>query len=126
MQATDGMNEPVCGPVPGYAVGHLRNVTMGPGVVEYLQRIDATLAPFGGRFLIHGGRPLGLEGDWTGDLIVIRFPTTGDALAWYHSPAYREILPLRLAAAEGEVFIVDGVPDDHRATDILAGLAASG
>lgn len=122
MQATDGRSEPGS-PVPGYAVGHLRNVTMGPAVVAYLERIDATLAPFGGRFLIHGGRPTRLEGDWTGDLIVIRFPTAADALAWYRSPAYREILPLRLAAAEGEVFVVEGVPDDHRATDILGAVA---
>ena len=38
-----------------YAVAHLRTVTMGPEIAAYLQRIDATLAPFGGRFLIHGG-----------------------------------------------------------------------
>ncbi len=31
-----------------YAVAHMRRVTMGPAIVEYLERIDATLAPFGG------------------------------------------------------------------------------
>jgi uncharacterized protein (DUF1330 family) len=25
-------------------------------LVEYVQRIDATLEPFGGRFLVHGGK----------------------------------------------------------------------
>lgn len=35
-----------------YAVAHMRQVTMGPQIVEYLQRIDATLEPFrGGAFL---------------------------------------------------------------------------
>ena len=29
--------------MPTYAVAHLRNVTMGPQIIEYLQRIDATL-----------------------------------------------------------------------------------
>lgn len=38
-----------------YAVAHMRQVTMGPQIVEYLQRIDATLEPFGGRFLVQGG-----------------------------------------------------------------------
>jgi uncharacterized protein (DUF1330 family) len=28
---------------------------MGPQIIEYLQRIDATLKPFAGRFLVHGG-----------------------------------------------------------------------
>jgi hypothetical protein len=30
-------------------------VTIGPAIAEYLERIDATLAPFGGRFAVHGG-----------------------------------------------------------------------
>jgi hypothetical protein len=30
--------------VPAYAVAHMRQVTMGPAIVEYLERIDATLA----------------------------------------------------------------------------------
>ena len=46
-----------------YAIAHMRHVTMGPAVVEYLQRIDATLAPFGGRFIVHGGEVEVLEGD---------------------------------------------------------------
>jgi hypothetical protein len=39
--------------MPAYAVGHLRNVRFGAEVIAYLQRIDGTLAPFDGRFLIH-------------------------------------------------------------------------
>lgn len=38
-----------------YAIGHLRNVEMGPDIVAYLETIDTTLAPFQGRFIIHGG-----------------------------------------------------------------------
>ncbi len=38
-----------------YAVAHLRSVTLGADIVSYLERIDATLAPFQGRFLVHGG-----------------------------------------------------------------------
>ena len=48
--------------MPAYAVAHMRQVTMGPPIVEYLERIDATLAPFGGRFLVHGGKPEVVEG----------------------------------------------------------------
>lgn len=38
-----------------YAIATLRNVAMGPAIIEYLERIDATLAPFGGKFVVHGG-----------------------------------------------------------------------
>uniref|UniRef100_UPI0013D2A90B DUF1330 domain-containing protein n=1 Tax=Klebsiella aerogenes TaxID=548 RepID=UPI0013D2A90B len=47
-----------------YAIARLHNVRMGREIVEYLQRIDATLAPFGGRFIIHGGQVELLEGQW--------------------------------------------------------------
>jgi uncharacterized protein (DUF1330 family) len=102
-----------------FGIGHLRNVRVGPEIVEYLERIDATLAPFGGRFRIHGGRPEKLEGDWQGDLIVIEFPDMKAARDWYRSPAYQAILKLRTENSDSEVFLIEGVPDDHAATDVL-------
>jgi uncharacterized protein (DUF1330 family) len=108
--------------MPAYAIGHLHDVNVGPDIVEYLKRIDDTLAPFGGRFIIHGGEASVMEGSWSGDLIVIAFPDMGQARAWYHSPAYRRILPLRTDNSRGDVFFIDGVSADHRAADILAGL----
>jgi hypothetical protein len=44
-----------------YAVAHLREVDRGPAVVEYLQRIDATLAPFDGTW---GSRVTGPDTSW--------------------------------------------------------------
>ena len=37
-------------------------MTIGPAIAEYLERIDATLAPSGGRFAVHGGEAEVLEG----------------------------------------------------------------
>ena len=107
-----------------YAVARLRDVRMGCGIRAYLARIDATLTPFGGRFIVHGGPRIELEGSWTEDLIVIAFPDLAAAQAWYRSPAYQEILPLRASASSGDVILIEGVPPDHRATDILAAGAA--
>jgi uncharacterized protein (DUF1330 family) len=103
-----------------YAVAHLRHVDMGPDIIAYLERIDGTLAPFGGRFVIHGGPVEPLEGAWSGALVMIAFPDRERAHAWYASPAYQAILPLRTRNSEGLVILIDGVPDDHRATDVLA------
>jgi uncharacterized protein (DUF1330 family) len=105
--------------MPAYCIAHMRRVTMGPPIVEYLQRIDATLAPFGGRFIVHGGEVEVLEGCWPGFAIVLEFPDDAEARAWYQSDAYREIAALRTANSESDIVIVDGVDSDHRATDVL-------
>ena len=105
--------------MPAYAVGHLHDVNVGPKIVEYLQRIDATLEPFGGRFLLHGEPVEMLEGTWSGDLVVIEFPDRQSARAWYDSAAYQQILPLRSENSSSVVFLTDGVPADHKATDVL-------
>lgn len=102
-----------------YAIAHLRDVEPCAAIVEYLEKIDATLAPYGGRFVIHGGRVERLEGAFEGDLIVIGFDDRERALQWYRSDAYQAILSLRTRHAAGEVFLVDGVPFGHRATDVL-------
>jgi uncharacterized protein (DUF1330 family) len=92
---------------------------MGPPIVEYLERIDATLAPFDGHFVVHGGDNDVREGRDPGVVILIEFPDRAAVEAWYDSPAYREILPLRTANATSHVLIVDGVDRDHLATDVL-------
>jgi uncharacterized protein (DUF1330 family) len=75
-----------------YAVAHLRSVDQNAEIVEYLRRIDATLEPFEGHFLVHGALPDVLEGEWPGFLVVIGFPDREAARAWYDSPGYQEIL----------------------------------
>jgi uncharacterized protein (DUF1330 family) len=102
-----------------YAVGILREVRMGDAIVEYLQRIDATLQPFDGHFIVHGGQPDVLEGTSPGTLIVIEFPDRAAAEQWYASSDYQAILPLRTDNADGTVFLIDGVDRDHLATDVL-------
>jgi len=102
-----------------YGVGILKQVKMGPPIVEYLQRIDDTLAPYDGHFIVHGGEPAMLEGTSPGTFIVIEFPDRSRAEAWYASAAYQAILPLRTENSQSTVFLIDGVGRDHVATDVL-------
>jgi uncharacterized protein (DUF1330 family) len=104
-----------------YAVAHIREVTMNADIVRYLTLIDETLAPFHGRFAVHGGTVEVLEGEWPGHLLMIEFPDREAAGAWYRSPAYQAIVQLRLNNSIGDCILVDGVPPEHRATDILDG-----
>ena len=107
-----------------YGIEILSDVEMGPAIVEYLERIDGTLAPFGGRFIVHGGPADVREGTNPGDVIVIEFPDRESATRWYESAAYQEILPLRAEHSDGTILLLDGVDGDHRATDVLAGSGA--
>ena len=66
-----------------YAIAHLRTPQINDDVLDYLERIQATLDPFGGRFLVHGGKVEVKEGPWPGTIVVIEFPTHDDSQAWY-------------------------------------------
>ena len=81
--------------------------------------VDATLAPFDGHFIVHGGSPTVLEGSWSADLIVIEFPSYEHASGWYDSTAYQEIIELRAGSAPSTIALVPGVPAGHLATDVL-------
>jgi uncharacterized protein (DUF1330 family) len=106
--------------MPAYAIAHLRSVDVNADIVEYLERIDATLEPYDGRFVIHGGEMTVLEGEVPGDIVVIEFPDRAGAEAWYASPAYQDILSLRTRNSDGVAVIVDGVAPGHRAPEVLA------
>jgi uncharacterized protein (DUF1330 family) len=107
---------------PAYAIAYLKDVRFGEEIIDYLQRIDETLAPYGGRFLVHGGALTPAEGTWDGDIVVIAFPDLAAATQWYESPGYQEILPLRTTNSTSVAVIVEGVPAGYRAVDGLAHL----
>ena len=96
-----------------YGFAHLRNRRPHPDIIEYLERIQATLDPFGGRFVIHGPPAEILEGEWPGSMVLIEFPDMNRARDWYHSPAYQEILSLRADHIDGDLLLIEGVGPDY-------------
>jgi uncharacterized protein (DUF1330 family) len=103
-----------------YAVAHLRELSVNREVVAYLNQIDATLDPFEGQFLVHGKQSEVVEGEFPGYIIIIQFPDMENARGWYHSDAYQEIVSLRTNNCEGSVILVDGVPENYQASDLLS------
>ncbi|MEU5211124.1 DUF1330 domain-containing protein [Streptomyces sp. NPDC020742] len=99
-----------------FAIAHLRPAAAHPDIAEYVERIQATMAPFGGRFRVHNAQVEVVEGDWPGFVVVIEFPGLDEARAWYASPAYQEILPLRTRHIQGDLVLVPGVAPDYDAT----------
>lgn len=103
-----------------YAVAHLRKASMHPEVLEYMERVQGTLDPFGGRFLVHGGTVDVREGAWPGDVVIVEFPDLPSARCWYDSPAYQGIKPLRTRHLHGELILVEGVEPDHNSAHMAA------
>jgi uncharacterized protein (DUF1330 family) len=101
--------------VPAYAIAHLQEAAPHPEIAEYIERITATFEPYGGRFLVHGAQHEVKEGRWPGHVVVISFPSIDEARAWWDSPAYREIAPLRSRHIDGDIILVPGVPGGYDA-----------
>ncbi|MFF5437942.1 DUF1330 domain-containing protein [Streptomyces achromogenes] len=110
--------------MPAYGFAHLRTRRHHPDVLEYLERIQGTLDPFHGRFVVHGPPAEVVEGTWPGSLVLIEFPDLTTARAWYASPAYQEILRLRTDHIEGDVLLVEGVGPQYDPRERSAKLRA--
>jgi uncharacterized protein (DUF1330 family) len=77
---------------------------------EYRRAVMPTIQTHKGRFIVRGGNLTLMEGQWPlPRFAVIEFPSRADAEAWYRSPEYQKVLPLRLKSTEGNLVIVDGV-----------------
>jgi uncharacterized protein (DUF1330 family) len=113
--------------MPAYAIGNLRPPAhTTQDVLIYIERIQSTLDPFGGRFLVHGAPEREVrEGTWPDALVIISFPSLSDARAWYDSSAYQELLPLRTRHIDGDVMLIDGVAPDYDPTTTATALRAA-
>jgi uncharacterized protein (DUF1330 family) len=108
--------------VPAYALARLQEAPPHPEVAEYIERLPATFAPFGGRYLVHATQHEVKEGSWPGHVVMIGFPGIAEARAWWDSPAYRQIAPLRSRHIEGDIILVEGVPDDYDPAPVIAAM----
>jgi uncharacterized protein (DUF1330 family) len=95
----------------GYIIVDVR-VTDPVPYEHYKAAVSATLTPFGGRFLVRGGRAETLEGDWQPNrLVVLAFDSVEQARSWWESPAYAPLKQLRQSASEASMILVEGVDE---------------
>jgi len=95
--------------MPAYVIVDVR-VTDRALMEEYRKQVPATVAKYGGRFLVRGGAHEVLEGDWKPTrVVVLEFPDMAQARRWYDSEEYREPKALRLKAGQADMIFVDGV-----------------
>ena len=98
---------PSAGKPPAFYISEFE-VTDPEGIKPYSARVESTFVPFGGRYIVRGGKVASLEGEPTKRIVMIEFPSMEQAQAWYDSPAYRELRPIRHKSAKSRVFIVEG------------------
>ena len=76
----------------------------------YKQMVPPSLAAYGGRFLIRGGKVETLEGDWAPKrFVMVEFPSLEKAKAWWSSNEYADAKALRQAIAKTQMIVVEGV-----------------
>ena len=77
---------------------------------DYKKLVPPTLAEFGGRFLVRGGRTETLEGDWAPRrFVVLEFPDVERAKAWWASDGYAPAKALRQATSTTQMIVAEGL-----------------
>ncbi|MEO6748113.1 MAG: DUF1330 domain-containing protein [Casimicrobiaceae bacterium] len=96
------------GNAPAWVIGHV-TVKDAAKWERYRQSVGATFAPFDGKLLLRGRLADVLDGAHRhADVVVVAFPDLASARGWHASPAYQALIPLRRAAADIDLVIVEG------------------
>ena len=83
-----------------------------PAIYErYKELAPASIAAYGGRYLVRGGPSEVLEGAWQPPrLVVLEFATAAQARAWWDSPEYAPAKAMRQGCARTEMLLIEGLP----------------
>ena len=80
------------------------------GMREYLEKVPGTLQPYGGRYIVRGGKFEVIEGDWQPSRVVmLEFPNMEQAKRWYACEEYKPFKDARLAACVTNIVLVEGM-----------------
>jgi uncharacterized protein (DUF1330 family) len=90
------------------------------GLIErYRALAQASIARYGGRYIVRGGTVEPVEGDWTPQhLVIIEFPDMDRARQWYRSEAYAEALTVAEQALSRRLIFVEGAPALQASDDV--------
>ncbi|MBN7811923.1 DUF1330 domain-containing protein [Algoriphagus sp. H41] len=74
---------------------------------EYKKLTPASIAAYGGSFVVRGLPVQVMEGSWDHDrLVLLEFPSKEKALEWYHSEAYQKARAIREQASSANFLII--------------------
>ena len=93
---------------PAYVITEI-DVTDAAAFAEYAPKVQPSFAPFGGRYVVRGGKTQSLTGDAPKRVVVLAFDSIDQVRAWYDSPQYEALKALRDKAGKARIFAVEGV-----------------
>ncbi|HVF73878.1 MAG TPA: DUF1330 domain-containing protein [Acidimicrobiales bacterium] len=83
------------------------DITNPEGYAAYGAAAGPSVFQHGGEVVVADQSALALEGPKPSNVVVLRFPSTEAAVAWYESPEYQAALPHRLDnTADGSMVVV--------------------
>lgn len=76
---------------------------------DYKKLTPASIAAYGGKFIVRGGKTESLEGDWNPPrLVVLEFPSVERAKEWWASAEYTQAKDIRQRAATTKMLVAEG------------------
>ena len=95
---------------PAYVIAEVQ-VSDPDTFKQYLAALPGTLAPYKVRTLARAN-PTALDASTppAGSLVILAFNSMDDIKAWWDSPAYQAIVPLREKSSKTRAYAVQGVP----------------
>jgi uncharacterized protein (DUF1330 family) len=102
-----------------YLINHLRipNGVPNSEALTYLEKVEATFAPYGGRWLVLDAQVEVQEGEWHGSVVLMEFPDMNAAKQWYNSPEYQGIIHLRTDNTISDLILVEPVGPDFTSAE---------
>ena len=93
---------------PGYIVAKV-TITDEDTYRQYLAGFGAILRQYEGQVVAAERDPTILEGEWSATTtVIIRFASRAQALEWYNSEEYQEIVQIRHSASSADLIAIDG------------------
>ena len=95
--------------MPAYVIAEI-DVTDPAGYEEYRKLGPPTIAAYGGKFVVRGGKTEVLEGSWVPKrLVVLEFESVERAKKWWSSKEYSRAKQIRHRTAITNMIVVEGV-----------------
>lgn len=81
---------------------------------KYTDRSPDAVNRHGGTFLARGRSVETLEGEpYDQRLVLLKFPSSEKAAAWFNDPDYQSVAGFRRAAAVSRILLIDGVEPER-------------
>ena len=95
--------------MPAYLIVDI-DITDPVKYADYIKAAPASIAAYGGKYVVRGGKAQRLEGSWDPKrVVVLQFDTYERALEWWGSEEYREPKALRQSASVSNMILIEGL-----------------